>query len=295
MRHHRSVSVLLAVVLILLSSTLALGAEPDAGPGERPLTPEEELAADRKFAEAERNLALLDASLAASTESCPAPESAEAAAESTDASAPDASATAACAPPQGFIWVEARQQLKAHYCGPAVGQVIANYTWAMPAGKNKYSQATIAGWMQTDAKGLTNAPELAYGLNKVTNGSPRKPANWVWVVIQLWDRNGNGTVGDELQTSIRSNISISKMPIAFAVKPHAPGAQFRLESWPKPVNSVGHWIAGYGWRDFYDGTDKARVWYADSSAGFGGGTGKYSDPVRHMAILILRHTQRYVW
>lgn len=270
----------------VLALALAAGAGPVAAadPAERPLTRQEERAAQRRIAEAERFLQQADAALGLAAVSCPTPTAAD------TSVTPDS-----CPPPSGSLAVEARDQTKGTYCGPATGQVIANYTWAMGAGQNKYTQAQIAGWMNTDINGGTDAFNLERGLERATTGAPRRPAGWDWVVINLADRNGNGLVGDELHGYVRSNVSGSKMPLAIPVKPHDRNSAFHLSSWPFVVQSIGHWIPLYGWIGLYDGTDSARIRYTDSSKDEGGSTGKFSDPTRHLAILIMEHTKRLVW
>lgn len=250
-------------------------------PVERPLTSDERAAAARKLAASEAYLASIAvqgsdlAPLACVTPTGTSPQ--------------------ACTVPQGYLSVTARDQTKAHYCGPATGQVIANYTWAVAAGANKYTQAKIAGWMKTDFNGGTSAPELEDGLELGTQGSPRRPAGWDWVVLDVRDRDGDGHSGDELQGYVRSNVSSSKMPLAIPVKPHDPNSDYYLISWPRAVASVGHWIAAYGWYGSYNGTTFSRIYYADSSKDEGGGTGKFWDPTRDIAALISEHTRRIVW
>jgi len=258
-------------------------APPPAESVEDPLTPEQEAASERKIAAAE--------AYARSTESsggslvgldCVTPTS--------GGMTPDA-----CYVPQGFLGVEARDQTRWFYCGPAVGQVIANYSWAVGAGLNKYTQAVIAGWMATDINLQTNASWLVKGLERATASSPRRPAGWAWVVTELRDRDGDRTTGDELQAYVKSNISGSRMPLAISVKPHHPDSAFNLSSWPKPVVSGGHWIAVYGWYGNWTGTDSARIYYTDSSRDEGGSTGKFWNSTRSIAALIGEHTQRFVW
>ncbi|HSK42003.1 MAG TPA: hypothetical protein VK943_19720, partial [Arenibaculum sp.] len=177
-----------AMLTAFVLSTLSIGSAhaarpvkpPPAPPGgapERPLTPEEQAASDRKVAEAEAYIASVDASGGNLLSlSCVAP----------NGTAPDATSatvtTSSCTVPQAYLPVAARDQIRGHYCGPAVGQVIANYTWAVSSSPNKYSQTTIAAWMLTDVKGYTNAPELEDGLEVATAGAPRRPAGWDWVV-----------------------------------------------------------------------------------------------------------------
>lgn len=261
---------------------------PDSAP-ERPLTPEEQAASDRKVAAAEAYIASVDASGANLLSlNCVAPNGAT----------PDATSgtiTQACTVPQAYLAVAARDQIRGHYCGPAVGQVIANYTWAVSSTANKYSQTTIAGWMQTDVKGYTNAPELEDGLEVATARAPRRPANWDWVVTNLRDTDGDGVLGDQLQYYVRANVSGAKMPLALAVKPYDPNGRYHLSSWSRPVNSPGHWIAAYGWYSYWAGNDFSRIYYTDSSRDEGGSTGKYWDPTRHLAEMIRVHTGRFVW
>jgi hypothetical protein len=262
-----------------------LPATPDAEP---PLTPEQQAASDAKVATAEAYAAQAAASGAdLASLSCISPQGTT----TEDSATP----MAGCITPSGALGVTARDQIKSYYCGPAVGQVIANYAWAMPSGSNKYSQTTIAGWMGTDVRFSTSAGDLVYGLERATAGSPRRPANWAWVVTMLTDTDGDGTVGDQLHAYVRSSISGSKMPLAFAVKPHDRNSRYHLSSWPKAVDSVGHWITGYGWYALWTNNDTPRIYYTDSSKDEGGSTGKFWDPTRHIAALIMEHTKRFVW
>lgn len=266
-------------------------APPTSPPAERPLTAAEEAASAAKMAAAEAYLA--SASVRQSdlmSLACVTPN-----AEPTSVGSADASTQSGCSTPYAMLAVEARDQTKSYYCGPAVGQVIANYSWAMGAGKNKYSQATIAGWMKTDINGYTNAPELEVGLEVATRNSPRRPAIWDWVVSRLLDTDGDGHVSDQLHAYVRSNVSSSKMPLAIPVKPHDRNSNYRLSSWSKPVVSPGHWIAVYGWYATWSNSDTPQIAYTDSSRDEGGSTGKFWDPTRHISALMLEHTGRFVW
>jgi hypothetical protein len=258
---------------------------PKSPAGEAPLTAEQQAASDRKVAAARAYLADVAASgVDLVSLNCVTPTGVTAQA-----------GTQACTVPQGYLPVEARDQVFGHYCGPAVGQVIANYTWAMASGANKFTQAKIAGWMGTDANGGTSSQSLANGLEVATRGAPRRPANWQWVVTPLSDSDRDGYTADELQGFVRSNISGSKMQLAFSLKPHDPNSRYYLVSWPKPVVSVGHWISIYGWYSNFTGSETARIYYTDSSKDEGGGTGKYWDPTLHIAALIGEHTRVFVW
>ena len=283
-------AVMTATLLTLLAVAPAAAAKPTRPPApppgdERPLTAQELAASERRIAAAEAHAA----------ESASSGDDLVSLACVTPQSTTPTSTAQACAVPQGFLSVEARDQTLSHYCGPAVGQVIANYSWAMSAGGNKYTQGRIAGWMGTDAYGQTDAPRLEDGLEAATTGSPRRPANWDWVVTDLRDRDGDQSTGDELHSYVRSNISASRMPLAIPVKPHASSSNFNLPSWPKPVASVGHWIGVYGWYSTWNGGDTARTYYTDSSRDEGGATGKFWLPTRHLAFLVGEHTRRFVW
>lgn len=284
----------MALATVLSAVGPASAGRPTATDGERPLTRAEQAASDRRVAQARAYLARVDSEGSdLGTLSCVEPTGGGVTTASSGAST-DAT-TSACTVPQGYLTVEARDQVKSIYCGPAVGQVIANYSWAMKSGYNKYTQGKIAGWMATDTYGGTDAHRVEDGLEAATVNSPRRPSNWDWVVTTLTDGDRDGTVGDDLQGYVRSNVSGSKMPLAIPVKPHDPDSSYHLISWPKPVVSIGHWIGGYGWYGNYNGTDFSRIYYTDSSRDEGGATGKFWDPTRHIAILMLEHTRRFVW
>jgi len=297
---NRFIIAMLSAALLLAASVGPTAARRPGPPPERPLTAQEQAASERKIAAAEAYVATADAqdishSLASVTSWCPTPEGIDTQA-TTNETTTDETTHSCTTTPSGFLSVSARDQVNGMYCGPAVGQVIANYSWIMAASADRYSQKAIAGWMRTDANGGTSAPWLASGLNTATHGSPREPGTWTWIVTDLLDRNANGDKTDELYTYVRSNISASRMPLAIPVKPHDKYAEFRLSSWPKPVKSPGHWIAAYGWHGTYaKGTDGARVYYTDSSRDEGGATGKFWDPTRHLATMISVHTGRLVW
>jgi hypothetical protein len=267
--------------------------------GERPLTSDEWTASDRKIAAALAYLAAPEARAAVTrTLACVTPDgSPPSALGSIDAQASGLGdqTTSGCEVPHGFLAVSARDQTRGHYCGPAVGQVIANYTWAVPLDANKYTQRQLAVWMGTDVTGGTSAYAMADGLDRATLGAPRRPAQWDWVVTQLTDTDRDGAVSDQLHDYVRANVSGSKMALAISVKPHDVNGRFHLSSWPKPVNSPGHWITGYGWWGLYDGTDSSRMLYTDSSKDEGGATGSFWDPMRHIAGMIKDHTGRFVW
>ena len=290
-----AMAVMLAAVLSALAVTPAAAAKPvkpapSAPPtDERPLTSEELVAAERKIAAAEAFVRSADASGDGSLSlNCVTP---------TTTTGRDAlgATPQACYVPQSYLPVEARDQIRWYYCGPAVGQVIANYSWAVRSGANKYSQGTIAGWMRTDVNGATNAYDLASGLNVATGSSPRRPSNFAYLVTALADTDRDGTVGDQLHDYVRAAVSSWKMPLAISVKPHSPTSAYNLYSWPNAIASGGHWIAAYGWYGYWTGSTFARTYYTDSSRDEGGSTGKFWNPTLHIAQMIMEHTGRFVW
>ena len=299
MSSRRIALAMLGAVLILTAGVTPVSAARPTRPPtrEQPLTPAEQAASDRKVAAAMAYLASPAAmSFGRVTLECATPDATPR--DDTTSRHRDLRAiapNAACDVPSDFLGVAARDQTRGHYCGPAVGQVIANYTWAVPLNANKYTQGQIAGWMQTDANGGTSAHTMEDGLEVATARAPRRPANWDWVVTNLKDLDGDGKFGDQLHTYVRANVSGSRMALAIPVLPHERNGRFHLSSWPNPVNSPGHWIAAYGWRGLYDGTNFARIYYADSSEDEGGSTGRFWDPVRHVAGMIVDHTGRFVW
>ena len=294
---------LTAAIALTATSAQALAKKPDpAGSDDRPPTAQERAASDRKAAAAERYVA--------STESpgddvvslsCAVPVGTgpgELSAATSETASPDGESIAlACVVPQGFLAVEARDQINGWHCGPTVGKVIANYSWAVSAGTNKFLQRDLAMWMSTDANGGTGSWNMERGLETATWGSPRRPADWDWLVTRLEDTDRDGWVGDQLDAYVRSNISHSRMPLAISVKPYAPDSPSgaHLSSWVQPVWSVGHWVTIYGWMYVHDGTDRARMYFTDSSRDEGGGTGKYWTPTRWFTLMILEHTRLIVW
>ena len=290
-------AVLSAIWILTAAAGTAAAATPTrGGAGERPLTAEEQAASDRKVAAAQRYLATPEARAAVRVSLvCVTPEGVVPHGTADGAGGAETNATGCDGVPSDFLSVSPRDQVRNTYCGPAVGQVIANYTWKMPADGNKYTQAQLAAWMQTDRLGGTSAFTLEDGLELGTAGAPRRPAGWDWVVTNLTDSDRDGTIGDQLHGFVRANVSGSRMGLAIPVLPHEDGGRFHLSSWPRPVNSPGHWISAYGWLGLYDGTNSSRIYYTDSSKDEGGATGRFWDPMRHMGGMIMDHTGRFVW
>jgi hypothetical protein len=173
------------------------------------------------------------------------------------------------------LGTKARQQNNYYYCGPATGQVVINWTRGITSGSNDGEDVTtnwrrqskIAQWMSTTSAG-TGGANLATGLNN-PNGVLKPTADWVYVY------DDNGTSGD-LLGKIVTDIDQYSMPLVLATAPHLRGAVFYLSSWPREAPGAHHWIVIRG----YDMTANANdpvIRYQDSSAGYGGATGPFSD------------------
>ena len=167
-----AMAALCGAVMSALTIAPVAAAGPKAPADDVPLTAEQRAASDRKVAAANAYLAGIAASgVDLVSLQCVTPTSVA-----------DGPGTRACTVPQAYLPVEARDQINGIYCGPAVGQVIANYSWAVAAGGNKFTQQKIAGWMATDVNRGTSSQNLANGLETATRGAPRRPAVWQWVV-----------------------------------------------------------------------------------------------------------------
>lgn len=202
-----------------------------------------------------------------------------------------------CYVPSGTLATEPRDQDKNIYCGPAVVQVASNWSWMKASGANKHTQQVISNnWTKTDANGGTDAYKLRDGMNGATASSPRRPpAPFAYVVQPLVDTDGDGTAGDQMHNYIETDINTDHMPVAIPLKPHQPGAQVWLSSWPNAHASVGHWILIYGWRRHWDNSRTPLLRYDDSSKDEGGSTGAFSDPSKDIYDLVRVHTNRIVW
>jgi hypothetical protein len=207
---------------------------------------------------------------------------------------------AALAPTSSSLSTYARQQSHGYYCGPTSGQVVSNYSWSIfksstsgtTTANNKYTQITVASWMKTTTAGTTGANlagtynadwNLRSGLNKAS----RLPAGFGYFYT------ATGT-GSQWHSKVITDISDWAMPLVVPVKPHDPGAAYRLTSWPKAVEAW-HWIAIRGYNGLWNGTRTPLVYYNDSSAGYSGGTGSYSDPSYDVHYLNARNSGNLVW
>ncbi len=125
-----AMAALCGAVMSALTIAPVAAAGPKAPADDVPLTAEQRAASDRKVAAANAYLAGIAASgVDLVSLQCVTPTSVA-----------DGPGTRACTVPQAYLPVEARDQVNGIYCGPAVGQVIANYSWAVAPGGNKFTQ-----------------------------------------------------------------------------------------------------------------------------------------------------------
>jgi hypothetical protein len=83
-----------------------------------------------------------------------------------------------CEPSTKQLTVYARQQTKSYYCGPAVVQIVSNFSWGKTGTANKYTQKTISdNWTHTDANGQTYLGDEINGMNQAT----KRPSNFVYM------------------------------------------------------------------------------------------------------------------
>ena len=281
-----------ALLAAMLTSLLAwpVGArEPIPRPAstlaERPLTAAERAASDRKVAAALGYVAAQRASGAHLLPlSCFTPSGSVAA----------GTADSACYVPQRYLGVQARDQIRSHYCGPAVGQVISNYTWDTGA-QNKYTQTQIAGWMQTDVRGQTSAPELEDGLEA---GDRRRPTTAGRLGLGDHRRPGSQTrTGPPEMSCTRSCRPTS--PRADAARDPGQATRRGLPVQPRQLAQPGLLGRALDRRVRLVRTLErqrfARTYYTDSSKDEGGPTGYFLFATRHLAGLIREHTGRFVW
>lgn len=198
------------------------------------------------------------------------------------------------------LFTFARQQATSYYCGPASGQVVSNYSWGInnagtggtTTANNKYTQATIAGWMGTTTAGTSGAnlagvwsstPSQRTGLNKAAN----LPSGFGY----FYTATGTGA---QWHSKVITDISTWAMPLVVPVKPHDPGATYRLTSWPNAIQAW-HWIMVRGYQGSWDGTRNPLVFYNDSSGGYSGSTGAFNDPSLDVHYVNALNTGNLVW
>lgn len=225
------------------------GGDPPSDDRVLPLSAEQRASRDRKEAMIAQ-VAQASAAGEVGTMSCPVPNGETNAVEGMDSELSSCGAT----PRKWTLPASPRQQANYYYCGPAVVQVVSNYSWAY-ASSNKYSQSTISQrWTKTDATKQTYLGDFIYGMN----GASRLPYGFVYAQkhqpsFSTW------------HTTIVSGIYNWRMPLAAGVRPHEHGAYYYIVSWPVP-KSAGHYIGIFGYDGFASTSNLSRkVYYTDTA------------------------------
>lgn len=230
------------------------GGEPQGDDRVLPLT-----AAQRASRDAKESLisATLDATAGgdggsgAVTMSCPTPTGAG----TRDAVEAETLAAASCFTPSTFtLAASPRQQEKSYYCGPAVVQVVSNFSYGHTT-TNKYSQTTISNnWTKTDATLQTYLGDFINGMNAAS----RKPSGFAYM------QKHSPTFAD-WHTTIVSGVYNWRMPLATSVRPHEVGATYYIISWPV-AKAAAHYIGLFGYKGFASTRNLDRkVYYTDTA------------------------------
>jgi hypothetical protein len=187
----------------------------------------------------------------------------------------------------------ARQQKTSYWCGPASAQVAINlsrgYFFSQTGGENARTnyrlQSEIAAWANTTSSSGTSGANLENALNRPK--AVLKPTDdWIYIFADHGDL-------DAYFDKVVTDVYDYGMPLISLVRPNEPGKEHHLSSWDGPAIHAGHWIVLRG----YAGLDasSATVFYNDSSAGYQGGTGAYSDPALTLWKVSHYHSDMIIW
>ncbi|HEX2221775.1 MAG TPA: hypothetical protein VHK06_04555 [Candidatus Limnocylindria bacterium] len=257
-----SASVLLLVLLTSLSTPTVLASDPSgslAGGGNPPSNTKilplsrEQKESRRVKEEIIARVGQRTATGGTTTNSCPTPTSVS---TSVTSSTEPAVTTNACYTPSKWVLgnINPRQQEKWYWCGPAVGQVMSNYTWGMGASANKYSQSQIASWMRTEINGQTFLGDFIYGVNRAT----RRPSNFVYM-------QKHAPSFSNWHNTIIAGVYSWRLPLAAGVNPHAIGSSVWIISWPQEKNAA-HYIELHGYEGYASTANGSRwVYYSDTA------------------------------
>src|SRR5207244_5533506 len=174
------------------------------------------------------------------------------------------------------------QQINYYYCGPAAGQVVINWSRGIVvfnrtrAGAedttiNWRKQSTIGAWMKTTADG-TGGANIAAALNR--SDAVLKPVpDWIY----MYDDSGTRT---NFHSIVVTDVATYGMPVVLATAPHQAdaGANY-LTSWPDVYDGAHHWVTIRGYTGLPGSSAPPTMSYNDSSGGFGGSTGTFTDYV----------------
>ncbi len=214
----------------------------------------------------------------------------------------EAAVTSACAPSSYIVSTYARTQYKWYYCGPTVVQVIVNrtrgYYFEDEAGAestthNYRKQTTIASYMGTESILRSDAPNVKTGLNGYANLSH----TGTYIPFTIYENITTGALfHSKMITATYSWRRGAAVPVRMTF------ASQHLASWGSQTwwnahsgDVVLHWIAARGYNGYWDGTYTPKLYYSDSSSGFGGDTGNFTDPSRRVFELNNWHSKRIVY
>jgi hypothetical protein len=262
-------------VLGILSSSAALAKKPIPGAGTGgepagseailPLSAEQQASRDQKE-QLIANTALRGDGSQLAASSCPTPTgSTDGASSSEQVSAQ----TAGCYQPYRFVLaVYPRQQQRGDYCGPAVAQIVSNFSWGLTGSANKYSQATIASWAGTSAvdctgDGIADAGSCLGNLIWAMNQATRRPSGFAYMqkhrpTFTAW------------HNTIISGVFDWRLPLAAGVRPWTLNNQYRLISWTKQSHG-GHYIELHGYEGYATSASRY-VFYSDTAGAAASGT-----------------------
>jgi hypothetical protein len=186
-----------------------------------------------------------------------------------------------------------RQQKTSYWCGPASAQVVINlsrgYDYAQKGGENAATnwklQSEIAVWAKTTASAGTSGANLEDALNR-PNAVLKPRADWVYVFA------GTGDL-DAYFSKVVTDVAADGMPLISLVRPNEPGKEHHLSSWEGAPIHAGHWIVLRGYRGL--DPDAATIYYNDSSEGYQGGTGAFSDTALTMWKVSHYHSDMIIW
>ena len=200
---------------------------------------------------------------------------------------------AASTPVSRILDTNFRQQKTSYWCGPASAQVAINvsrgYDFAQKGGENAATnwklQSEIAAWAKTTASAGTSGANLEAALNR-PSAVLRPSADWIYVFADTGDI-------DSYFNKVVTDVASDGMPLISLVRPNEPGKDFHLSSWQGAPIHAGHWIVLRGYRGL--SADLATIYYNDSSEGYQGGTGAYSDSALTMWKVSHYHSDMIIW
>jgi hypothetical protein len=186
-----------------------------------------------------------------------------------------------------------RQQKTSYWCGPASAQVAINYSrgyfYTQKGGENPDTnyrlQSEIAAWANTTASSGTSGANLENALNR-PKAILKPTSDWIYIF------SGHGDL-DAFHNMVVTDIAEYGMPLISLVRPNEPGKAHRLSSWDGPAIHAGHWILLRGYSGL--NPDSSAIFYDDSSEGYQGGTGAFSDPALTMWKVSHYHSDMIIW